>query len=122
MEIATSKTGKHGHAKAAIVGVDIFNGRKYQDVSPCSHSKENPYINRTEYTLMGIDEEGYLALMDKAGIIRSDLKFVIDIDDDKEVEKIIRDGNDDGKTMIVTILSSMGIEKVETGKEAQMMN
>jgi translation initiation factor 5A len=26
IEMTTSKTGKHGHAKANITGIDIFNG------------------------------------------------------------------------------------------------
>jgi len=120
IEIATSKTGKHGHAKAAIVGVDIFNARKYQDVSPLSHSKEAPLITRREYTLMDIDDEGYLSLCDKAGIMRSDLKFVIDIEWDTEVKNRITKGFEEGKSMVVTVLASMDIEKIEEGKEAQL--
>ena len=27
VEVSTSKTGKHGHAKAHIVAIDIFTGR-----------------------------------------------------------------------------------------------
>ena len=28
IDITTSKTGKHGHAKANITGIDIFTGKK----------------------------------------------------------------------------------------------
>merc|ERR1719215_2112934 len=34
VEIKTSKTGKHGHAKCNITGVDVLTGRKYNEVHP----------------------------------------------------------------------------------------
>ena len=34
VDYSTSKTGKHGHAKASITGIDIFNGKKYEDSLP----------------------------------------------------------------------------------------
>ncbi len=42
IDYSTSKTGKHGHAKAKIVATDIFNGRKYEDVQPTSHNMFAP--------------------------------------------------------------------------------
>ena len=122
MEITTSKTGKHGHAKANITGVDIFNGRKFQDVCPVSHSKDAPNIERKGYTVMGVDEDDYVSLIDQQGNMRQDLKLPNDVDDDKEVCKRIKDGLDAGKTILVTVLSAMGIEKIEDAKEATDSN
>ena len=42
MSISTSKTGKHGHAKASFVAMDIFTGRRYEDSQPTSHNVAVP--------------------------------------------------------------------------------
>jgi translation initiation factor 5A len=47
-EITTSKAGKHGHAKASIVGNDIFTDKKYEDCCPTSHNMEVPNVVKTE--------------------------------------------------------------------------
>merc|ERR1711912_172110 len=73
-EVTTSKTGKHGHAKASITGIDIFTGKKYEDSVPTSHNIDCPNVTKTEYTLVSIDDDGYVTLMDAEGEMREDLK------------------------------------------------
>lgn len=46
---STSKAGKHGHAKASIVGIDIFTGKKHEDSCPTSHNIDIPFVKKTEY-------------------------------------------------------------------------
>lgn len=57
-EYSTSKAGKHGHAKATIVGSDIFTGKKKEDSCPTSHNMEVPFVKKNEYSLMNIEDDG----------------------------------------------------------------
>ena len=108
----TAKTGKHGHAKANITGIDIFTGKKYEDSLPTSHNVEVPNIKRTPYTAIDVDADGYLTLMDKQGTTRQDLKLPDDTEDDQKLSERIREALTEGREIILTVLESMKIEKV----------
>jgi translation initiation factor 5A len=43
-EYSTAKPGKHGAAKATIVGNDIFTGKKYEDGGPTSSNIMVPSV------------------------------------------------------------------------------
>jgi len=40
VDVSTSKTGKHGHAKCHFVALDIFTQRKMEELVPSSHNLE----------------------------------------------------------------------------------
>lgn len=116
IEYSTSKTGKHGHAKANIVGVDIFTGRKYEDISPSSHNMMSPVVTRKDFQLIDMDEEGFVTLMDDKNDTRSDLR--LDVEND-EIHKKAKEDFDEGKDLLLTVLSALDKEKVIAVKELQ---
>ncbi len=74
-DVSSSKTGKHGHAKCHFVAIDIFTGKKMEDLIPAGHTANVPFVKKVELQCIDIDEDGFLSLMDANGDIRSDLKL-----------------------------------------------
>merc|ERR1711907_717167 len=70
VDVATSKTGKHGHAKCHFVAINIFNGKKAEELCPATHNAQVPFVTRKEYQVMSVDDEPYVSLMDADGECR----------------------------------------------------
>ncbi|KAG1454817.1 hypothetical protein G6F56_007228 [Rhizopus delemar] len=112
IDMSTSKTGKHGHAKVNLVATDIFTGKKYEDLSPSTHNMDVPNINRQEYSLINIDD-GFLSLMTQDGNTKDDVKLP-----EGDLGEQIEAEFDDGKELLVTVVTAMGEEHALTFKEA----
>lgn len=113
IDISTSKTGKHGHAKANITAIDIFTGKKYEEVSPTSHALPSPFVEKIEYQLVDIGTDGNLTLLDDECNERSDMS----LPPDEELVKRIREAFEAGREISVVVQKAMGMEQVISCKE-----
>merc|ERR1712188_274745 len=78
VDVSTSKTGKHGHAKAHFVALDIFTGKKMEELCPTSHNALVPNVSRSDYQVIDceIGEPGEpVSLMTEAGDMKDDLNL-----------------------------------------------
>jgi len=117
VDMSTSKTGKHGHAKVHLVGVDIFTGKKAEELCPSTHNIDVPIVKRKEYQLIDIDEDGYMSLMD---VNNGETKDDVQISGTNEIEKAIQAAFDEGADadIMVTIMTACGEEKASSTKTA----
>merc|ERR1711988_1379322 len=119
-EVTTSKTGKHGHAKAHIVALDIFTSKKYEDLCPTSHNVEVPFVKRNEYQVLTADKDsGEVSLLLENGETKDDLnlpnfvKVGEPTDEDKKLAKEIVEMVDAGdKSCFVIVRDACGEEKI----------
>ncbi|KAL8262718.1 hypothetical protein R6Q59_024067, partial [Mikania micrantha] len=56
----------------------IFNGKKLEDIVPSSHNCDVPHVNRTDYQLIDISEDGFVGLLTESGGTKDDLKLPTD--------------------------------------------
>jgi translation initiation factor 5A len=111
IDMSTSKTGKHGHAKVHLIATDIFTGKKLEDLSPSTHNMDVPNVVRSEYQLVNVDD-GFLNLMTQDGTSKDDVRVP-----EGELGDKIQADFDDGKDLLVTIVSAMGEEMAMSVKE-----
>merc|ERR1712156_316223 len=106
VEMSTSKTGKHGHAKVHLLALDIFTNRKFEDICPSTHNMNVPNVTRQDYQLTGIDD-GFCSLMDDGGDLKEDLKLP-----EGELGEEIQKKFDNDENFAVTVLKAVGEEKI----------
>merc|ERR1711990_417101 len=119
-KVTTSKTGKHGHAKAHIVALDIFTAKKYEDLCPTSHNVSVPFVKRVEYQVLTADaDSGNVSLLTESGDTKDDLNLPTFVkvgeptEEDKKVTEEILKVFEEGKgTILVAVLGACGEEKI----------
>ncbi|KAJ5526790.1 Nucleic acid-binding OB-fold [Penicillium tannophilum] len=116
IDMSTSKTGKHGHAKVHLVATDIFTGKKLEDLSPSTHNMDVPHVLRREYQLLDISSDGFLSLLTDDGDLKDDVKVP---DEQSDLYKKLNDlFKDESKDVNVIVQTAMGEEAVIDAKEA----
>jgi len=87
-EYDTSKPGKHGSAKARIVGVGIFDGQKRPHVGPVSQQIHVPLIDKRTGQIISI-------VGSKIQVMDSESFETIDVDMiEEELEGTLQQGNE----------------------------
>merc|ERR1712057_66547 len=127
VDVSTSKTGKHGHAKCHFVATNIFTNKKQEELCPATHNIDVPFVTRKDYQVMDIGDEadgGYLSLMDEEGNTREDLVLPSMVDganeDDKKCAQMLKDYFEAGDCDVcATVLRACKTEKIETAKKQQ---
>jgi translation initiation factor 5A len=115
VDMTTSKTGKHGAAKAHITGVCIFTGKKVEENHPTTSNIPVPNIKRVEYSLIDIQDDGYVSLL---GIDSGETKDDVRLPEGELGDKI-KEMFNDGKDVTVTVISAMGTEAICQHKEGK---
>lgn len=90
------------------MGIDIFTGKKLEDIVPSSHNCDVPEVIRTDYQLIDISEDGFVSLLKENGGTKDDLRLPTD----DQLLAQMKDGFAEGKDIAVTVMSAMGEEQI----------
>ena len=115
IDMSTSKTGKHGHAKINFTAIDIFTEKKMEDICQSTHNLNVPEVSKSEYQLLNVDDEGFLTLLnEETGETIEDQRLR-----DKKIDKELQTEFDDGKYIMVSIIRSMGESAIADFRECK---
>ena len=119
IDYSTAKPGKHGSAKATIVGNDIFTGKRYEDSCPTGHNMSTPIVNKAEYEVADVNEDDdFVSLILEDGSLKEDLKISSDESDHQlraDLLKVWNDNHENGQ-VFYTVISAVGKEKIVSGR------
>jgi len=85
MSVSKSKPGKHGAAKARIVGVGILDGKKRDKVMPGSDRVDVPLIEKKSAQILSITEN-------KANVMDTETYETFDLEIPEELRGKVKDG------------------------------
>lgn len=97
-----------------MIGIDIFTGRRYEEVRPSNHVIQVPNVTRKDYLVVNIDDDGYITLLNEDTCnIRSDMK----LQEDSDITRRLLDKFNEGSGQIkVTVFKALGEEQIMSFK------
>jgi len=95
-----------------LVAIDIFTNKKLEELCPSTHNMDVPNVVRTEYQFSYIDDD-FLNLIKPDGSEKNDVKVP-----EGDLGDKIREYEENGTDILVTIISAMGEESAISVKEA----
>ena len=106
--IAVFKTGKHGEAKYHFGGIDVFTGKRCEELYMAHKKVSCPEIHRVQLNVVNTERDGYITLMDEKTLaIRENVRV-----NDDEIRKNIYSEFEKGKEVTVTVLTVADVEKI----------
>jgi translation initiation factor 5A len=108
VEMSTSKTGKHGHAKVNFTGIDIFTGKKYKEIQGSTHPMLTFDANKADWAVMAFENDT-LSLINDDGDTRDDVSMPPDEELAGKITAAIEDGS---KEVIVTVMSALNQDQI----------
>lgn len=100
VDVTTSKTGKHGHMKVSMTGIDVINSTKQMMNIP-GHNNVTQFELLKEECIVINFEDDILEYLDSNNNINN-----IKIDDNCDIIKKFRELYDSNKEYIVTIITA----------------
>merc|ERR1712216_365640 len=119
VDVSTSKTGKHGHAKAHFVALDIFTGKKMEELCPTSHNATVPNVTREDFQVVDceVGEPGEpVSLMNPD---TGDMKDDLDLPPNADLCQQIKSNFDSGADTYVTVVSAMKEDQIMSTRTTQ---
>ncbi|KAE8658292.1 Eukaryotic translation initiation factor 5A-3 [Hibiscus syriacus] len=80
---------------------------------PSSHNCDVPHVNRIDYQLIDISEDGFVSLLTNSGDAKDDLR----LSTDESLLRQIKEGFAEGKDLVVSVMSAMGEEQICAPKD-----
>merc|ERR1712118_488240 len=95
-----------------IVGIDIFTGKKCEDLCPTSHNMSEPIVKKFEDTVMDVTDDGALSLLTAEGEPKDDLNLPTGTDELDKIAQQIKDMFAEGKGIRIVTMTAIGTESV----------